>query len=205
MDRNTIIAAFMVVVLVAVFFVGSGYLGKVPSELQASPQQTDYTLNLVIKDSWYNSSAGYQPAFFVLSNGSLHSSADIHLPVSQLIRVNIVSYDQGISPPFLKSAANVTGTVYDQMGIYRENTTGLDSVDAGTINQVSSVNASLVTHTFTINIPGNMVNIPVEAGYNDSAFFMISQAGNFSWGCMCPCGMAPMSTPGWMMGTVHAN
>ncbi|MGC8618801.1 MAG: hypothetical protein ACP5UZ_08760 [Thermoplasmata archaeon] len=70
-----------------------------------------FQLILVITtNNFYNASVGYQPAFFVLQNGTLQSSANITIPANQKVEMTVINYDDGngtISPIY----ANVTGTL----------------------------------------------------------------------------------------------
>ena len=205
MKRNYLFAIVVIVIVVCGGFVGSLAVEQNSNLVSLLGQNPSYTLNLVIKDAWYNSTLGYQPAYFVLQNGQLESSASINLPVHKEIRINIVSYDTMISPPFYSSYAEVSGTVDGLMEVTSANSTVNTSFAADLSHVASAVSYAKVTHTFTISISGQTVNIPVQAGYNDTAFFEINQPGNYTWGCMCPCGQGPMETPGWMIGEVVAS
>lgn len=204
MKKNVLFAVVIIVVLVGGLSFWSLAAQSHASETSLLGQDPGYTLNLVIKDAWFNSTLGYQPAYFVLSNGTLESSANIILPAHEVIRVNIISYDTMISPPFFTSYANVSGTIENLMEITTGNSSLNSSFAPGMSRIASSVTYASITHTFSLSLPSGTINIPVEVGHNDTAFFEINQPGTYSWACMCPCGLGPMSTPGWMMGTVTA-
>ncbi|MCL5794602.1 MAG: hypothetical protein M1138_07255 [Candidatus Thermoplasmatota archaeon] len=182
---------------------GSSYAPSQSTQL-SFPQSNVFTINLVVKDSYFNSTLGMQPAFYVLQNGTMRSSSVIRLPVGEIIRINIVSYDSMVSPPFATSYSQVTGTLGNQAILLKDNSTLASPSALSRGETVTSVPYADISHTFTIGLPESTVNIPVEIGYNVTAFFEIGQAGVYSWGCMCPCGAGPMETPGWMMGSIEA-
>ena len=196
-----------ILVVVCVIFLGIGLGAAVNHATNSTPSinstKVGYTLNLVVKMEWYNASVGYAAKYMVLEkNGSLGSSAKINLPASQVIRIDIVSYDQGISPPYLQSYANVKGTISNSMILTAGNSTMNSSLSGSQALQVSSVNCGEITHTFSLGINSTLLNIPVEAGHNVTAYFELNNVGIYDWWCMCPCGEAAMSTPGWMIGEV---
>ncbi|MCL4328535.1 MAG: hypothetical protein M1151_07710 [Candidatus Thermoplasmatota archaeon] len=170
---------------------------KVPAKVQA-------TLNLVIKDKWYNASAGMQPAFFVLKNGALYNSSSIYLPAGEMIRVNIVSYDEMNSTLFMQSYSNVSGTLDNKIVQDSGNSTLASDTQLMRDPAVSSVSPSSVTHTFSLEANGTLINVPVTMGLNTTAYFDIENPGVYSWACMCDCGPS-MYASGWMFGTVYVS
>lgn len=171
-----------------------------------------YQLDLVeIMDVSYNSSAGAQPMFYVVQNGSLTSSANIFLPSNTRIVVTIISYDMGnASVP--SQYLSVTGTVGNEVSVI----SGMIASGANTSSQwshnVSEFSASEVLHTFTIlNGTSVLLNIPVVAGDTEMATFYLNSTGTFTWQCEAACGTGPygwggpMSTSGWMEGSVTVH
>ncbi len=183
---------------------GAIYVPPAQSSQSALPYNNAYTITLVVKDSYFNSTLGMEPAFYVLQNGTLSSSSVIRLPVGEIIRMNIVSYDTMVSPPFSTSYSQVMGTIDNQITLLRGNTSLASYSTLSHGISVSSIPYADISHTFTIGLANETVNIPVETGYNVTAFLEIGQPGTYSWGCMCPCGDVPMGTPGWMMGAIEA-
>lgn len=177
-----------------------------------------YSLTIVITtNNWFNNSIGYEPAFYVLQNDQLYSSANISLPAGVPIHLTIINYDDGAattSPQF----ANVSGTVGNV--VFVANNTNVNSTQtAGSANGITVVNSQPVTqvndsniaHTFTVQAGSvTVLNIPIEPSSVESATFTLA-AGLYNWHCMAACGSGPsgwggaMNTPGWMAGVVSAS
>ena len=173
---------------------------------------------LVTPRNWYNTSAGYQDAYFVLYRGDMYSSANLSFPANRLIVLTIINLDNGTST--LNPNGNfgsVTGTLGDTISIYNIGNIN-SSLTQGGIHvsggvQVSSVPANDISHTFTViagRTTGNPVilNIPVEPLSVVQASFIFYHSGVYIWQCEVACGSGPTgwggatATPGWMMGTV---
>ncbi|WP_276968641.1 hypothetical protein, partial [Metallibacterium scheffleri] len=114
--------------------------------------------------------------------------------------LRITSYDDGAAP--LTGAQTMFDAVQGTVG-------GIESVDG---KPVSSVPNADVSHTFTV--VGLGLNMPVPAAPTGGsvtvvARFVAERAGTFVWQCYAPCGSGensmggPMSTMGWMEGTVR--
>lgn len=177
-----------------------------------------YTLNLLALPGQPWNSTTTQPAFIVVSNGGLHSTANISLPADTEIVINIFNFDdQG--PLFQNSYANVTGTVGGKIFYLNDssvnssitgsatNPTGI-SVSGGVLAANMSVDA--VSHTFTIQEGSSTtVNIPIGAQATVQSSFYVNQTGTFNWMCMDECGfgtngmLGAMASQGWMMGTLY--
>ncbi|HLY76579.1 MAG TPA: hypothetical protein VKT21_01685 [Thermoplasmata archaeon] len=98
------------------------------------------------------------------------------------------------------------------------NWTGCECAVQGTVNGVETINgtpystvpSSNVAHTFSIPALGLNVLSP---GLSLVSFTIdVTQAGTYSWFCMDPCGTdpggysgGPMSTPGYMSGTMTVS
>lgn len=175
-----------------------------------------YSLDLVITtNNLFNQSVGYQPAFYVLVNGTLHSSSLLNLPSNKEIRLTIINFDDG-GAPTASQYASVTGTANDKISIV--NNTNVNSSQGGNgINikggsAVSQVPDSNIAHTFTILAAGNkvVVNVPAVPSSIITASFTLA-SGNYSWQCEAACGSGTsgwegaMNTPGWMAGTVDVS
>ncbi|MCL4333349.1 MAG: hypothetical protein M1424_01575 [Candidatus Thermoplasmatota archaeon] len=176
---------------------------------------TPYNLIMVITtNNVYNNTVGDQPAFFVLSNGTLMSSANISIPANRQIDLTIINYDNG-NGTLSSIFANVTGTLNGKETIL--NNTNVNSTNGGNqiaVNgsaEVSSVNVSMVSHTFTVFANGKEVlNIPVVESSIVQASFVLSP-GTYTWQCEVSCGSGSsgwdgaMNTVGWMTGTLTAQ
>ena len=192
----------------------TGYVNVVNMSTSNEP----YTLNLLtLPDQPWNSTQT-QPAFIVLSNGGLSSSANISLPASTRIDVNIFNFD-GNGPLFQNSYANVTGTVSGKIFMLNDTTvnstitgssgnpTGMSVSGGASVSQVSTDN---VSHTFTVTSGSTtMLNIPIAGDSIVQASFYLNQTGTYNWMCMDECGFGTngmqgaMSSPGWMMGSLY--
>ena len=149
----------------------------------AAPVHQAYQIYLTINANPANGWPQYTPANFSVPSGTL-------------VEFVITNYDNG-SSPVAAQYAQVNGTVGNTMTLNGTQT-------------VHSVNPNVVAHTFTFMsgaYAGFNVPIPVAAGAGGSptvvtfqAYF--NQTGTFTWNCMAPCGSGPMSTPGFMTGTL---
>ena len=190
---------------------------------QASPEQNvegvPFHLTLLVTPrNWFNSSVGYQDAYFVLQRGVLYSSANLSFPANRLIVLTIINLDNATSPLNPNgNYASVTGTLGDKIATYTiQNVNSSFSSNGISVSggiQTSSVPANDISHTFTViagRILGNPVilNIPVEPLSVVQASFIFYHSGVYVWQCEAACGSGPTgwagptATPGWMMGTV---
>jgi heme/copper-type cytochrome/quinol oxidase subunit 2 len=176
-----------------------------------------YDLNLVITtNNWYNNTIGYQPAYFVVHDGKLYSSASITIPANVPIAITIVNYDSGAAI-VASQFANVTGT---QGGnVFLVNDTNVNSTAGATGTgilvhggvPISSVPSNAVAHTFTIFLNGKtVVNIPVMPSSTEFATFVLSP-GVYHWQCEALCGSGhygdagAMLSTGWMNGVLKVG
>jgi hypothetical protein len=180
-----------------------------------------YQLTLVITtQNYFNASASTQPAFYVLQNNTLQSSANIKLPSNVPIQLTIRNYDDG---PANTSGiySKVVGTYNDQVAVYNDTLIQSYAIDPTATSAAgiaitggyatNYVNNTTISHTFTIfsNTTHNVVvNVPVLPSTVEQTTFMINQPGGYYWQCEAACGAGPdgmtgaMSTPGWMTGFV---
>lgn len=187
---------------------------------QASSVQP-YQLTLVVTtQNYFNASAGQQPAFFVLQNNTLLSSANIKLPANVPIQLTIRNYDDG---PATTNAtfSKVVGTYNDQVSVYNESFIQSYAVDPTSTAAsgiaitggiaTNYVDNNSISHTFTIfsnTTHSVVVNVPIMPSTLEQATFVLNQPGGYYWQCEAACG-APtgftgaMSTPGWMTGYVN--
>lgn len=206
-------------VIVAIIVIGGigigvtyGYsvTGHTGSTAGTSGSNGPYSLNLVeIMDVNYNSTLGAQPAYYMVQNGELVSTANISLPSHRAIHISITSYDMGnasVDPQYLK----VAGTVGNEVSVVRGMIAMGNNVSQAWETNLSVFSASEVLHTFTIlNGTHVLVNIPVIPGDTEFATFYLNTTGTLSWQCEAACGSGsagwegPMSTPGWMEGTIQ--
>lgn len=192
--REKLQSVFIVALLVIVFASSVTYILAQNSNQPASGY---YQLNLVIeKQAPANNSTSGMYSFFVLNNGGLGSSSIIKVPFGKEIKITIINYDPGISTPLSPYADNVSGTV--------GNTVVSTGVDATGLAQglqpdltVSHISGLELSHTFTTDTG---LNIPVFPNSTEVAYTYFNTVGNYSWGCMCQCGLEPMELAGSMEG-----
>lgn len=172
-----------------------------------------YAVTLIITtNNIYNQTIGDQPAYYLLENGSLHSSAVLNFPAGKTISLTIINYDDGPAD-VAAQYSNVVGTTNNQISIVNDTnvnssqgTSGI-SISGGAV--VSSVPDSNIAHTFTVlgNSGQTILNIPIPPSSVVHATFTLN-SGNYNWQCEAACGSGSvgwggaMSTPGWMTGTV---
>ena len=130
---------------------------------------------------------------FFSQHGTNPMPATITLPANANVTLTIKNGDDG-ADPVPAAYAKVTGTVG-----------GVETV-AG--QQISSMSANKVSHTFTVS--GLGLNIPLPATSTVTVTFHTpSKAGTYTWQCYVPCGTGsdgwggPMVTAGWMTGSIQ--
>ena len=222
MQKSEVLFAFGVVIIV----IGALFGGFMLSNLAAGNSGTgsgkggagSYDLTIVITtNNWFNSTIGYEPAFYVLQNSQLVSSGNISLPANVPIHLTIINYDNGAAATD-SQFANVTGTQGNVVFIMNDtsinstqpsNPSSGISVVAG--QPVSFVNDSDISHTFTVQLGSTTVlNIPIEPSAVESATFTLA-SGTYAWHCMAACGSGStgwagaMDTPDWMGGSVNVS
>ena len=191
----------------------TGYVSVKNMDLSNQP----YNLNLLVVPHQPWNSSQNQPAFIVLSNGALSSSANISLPADTEIETTIFNFDT-YGPLAQDSYANVTGTVGGKIFYFNDSNvnstvtgsqadpTGI-SVSGG--QSSSAIPAAQASHTFTIALGSSSINIPVADSSTVAASFYINQTGTYSWACWDACGFGSsgmegaMTAPGWMTGSVY--
>ncbi len=198
------VAVVAVIVLAGLGGYGLGFLGAAPAS--GGGASGPYRITLI--ETMNNMLGGaMQPMFEVVTSEGLGSSANISLPAHTLIVMTIVSYDTP-TPGSAGAYSNVTATVGNKIVLVNgTSATGSGNASMGSWeSNVSIIPASQLAHTFTVSALG--LNIPVEGGFTEVAYFYINETGSFTWLCMTPCGTGPngsggaMATPGWMMGTL---
>ena len=209
MKSNNIVY-LSVVAVVAIFIFGLGTGVAVNTFISSQGSSQPYELTLVITtNNTYNATVGAQPAYFVLQNGALKSSAVINLTAHRLIELTIINYDDG-NDTVPAAYANVTGTQNNQILVVgnnlmnaTENTNGISLTGAET---VSSLPLDYIAHTFTSTALG--LNIPVAPSSTEHATLYFNETGTFYWRCMVSCGSGSqgwdgaMLANGWMQGDI---
>ncbi|MDV3277199.1 MAG: hypothetical protein LYZ69_01870 [Nitrososphaerales archaeon] len=171
----------------------------------AKPTGGPYQLMLIepMNTAWNSTTS--QPKFYLVGPNGLESSANISLPVKTLVEVTIVSYDTP-TPGSQQQDGLVNGTVGGMVYMINGTTASMASTPMPWGQNVTSVPASLLAHTFTIQQLG--INIPVVGGNTEIAYLYFAHAGIYQWICLTPCGFGPngsegaMSSAGWMEGTI---
>lgn len=217
MQEKSFYAIVIAIVVVGGVGIGVAYYHQ-PTAPVSQKTSSPYDLTLVITtNNYFNATVPPQPAFYVLDNGTLQSSATINLPADRLINLTIVNFDDGaaspLGPPNATSFSyyNVSGTIGGVMQVV--NNTNVNSTQPATGNitlqggeTVSNVSIDGVSHTFTV--PSLNINVPVPPSSIVHAQLYLNGTGSYYWQCMAPCGSGPdgwqaaMATAGWMTGTV---
>ncbi len=214
MDINSKAIYAVLIVAVVASGIGIGYVMQHPNmadnDLSPAPgTDTVYHLTLVITTNNFFNSTQDQPAFYVLQNGTLKSSANIVLPADSLVVGTIVNYDDG-NATTPATYEKVTGTVGNQITVVNnslinstQTSNGINVIGAWTTNDVPAAD---IAHTFTVN--GINLNIPIVISSVVQFSFQTGSMGTYTWQCYAACGSGAsgweqaMSTPGWMTGTV---
>lgn len=229
MQEKSFYAIVIAIVVIGGVGIGVSYY-HTPAVARASgtSSSSPYQLTLVVTtNNQYNSSA-QQPAYYVLINGTLQSSATINLPANRVINLTIINYDDGAGGPLgggsgNNSLYNVIGTIGGTMQV--TNNTNVNSTLSGSTGSsgginvvggktVKSIPIGEAAHTFTILNSTNpnevVLNIPLPITSIVTAQFTLHN-GNYNWQCEAPCGTGAsgwggaMETPGWMTGTVAVS
>lgn len=209
---------YIVVIVIIVAVAGYGISLNVAS---ASAQNTGgnssgvYAMTLVITtNNIYNQTVQDQPAYYLLENGTLQSSAVLNIPAGKTISLTIINYDDG--PADVASTyANVVGTTNNQITVVNNtnvnSTQGSSGINVSNTTVVSQVPDTNIAHTFTVFSGSNVVlNIPLPPSSVVHATFTMN-SGSYTWQCEAACGSGPtgwsgaMSTPGWMTGTLEVS
>lgn len=211
MNEKVFYAIVTVIVVVGGIGVGVAYY-HAPAANVVKQKQGPYDLNLVeVMDANFGGGLGAQPRFYAVDNGSLQSVANITLPSDTQIVVTITAYDMGnasVAKQFLKPI----GVVGNQIEVINGTVAMGDNVSKQWETNLSSFPASQVLHTFTI-LQGSttVVNIPVMPGFTEVTSFYLNNTGSYTWQCEASCGSGstgwggPMSTAGWMEGSVYVE
>ena len=211
-----------VIGVVVVFVVGLG-AGMLLNSIKAP--STPFHLTLVLTDSNTYSVNNSQTSYFFLDdNGSLVSSANIHVPANTKIQVTIINYDDG-NDTVASSYLNVQGTLpingsqSNQMLVVRDeivNSTATPhnkTIDVSSNQKlvVSSVSSDMISHTFTVldvnkiidsSTVTQVLNVPIEPSSTSSFLLTFTHSGTYHWACEVPCGDNAMGTAGWMEGSL---
>jgi plastocyanin len=132
--------------------------------------------------------------------------AAISVPANRSVTFTVTNLD-GATPltSSLRTYSRVTGVIGNRMAIVPIKVTR-PKVAIGRAQEVDSVNATVVSHTFTI--PSLGINVPLLGSSRTSFTIRITKPGNYTWECVDPCGSgasgfgAPMGVVGYMAGTV---
>lgn len=211
MDPRTM--KYLPIIGIVVALLVGAFSGLAFSSLTAPSKP--YELTLVVTDNnFFNSSVGDQPAYFVLTDTGLHSSASISIPSHTEVDFTIINYDDGnttIAPQYAKVNGTMTNTMLMISDIEMNASEELSGINlhVNETQTISQLPVDDVSHTFTIlDQNGNiMFNIPVAPSSTIHADVNFQTTGTFHWQCFAPCGSnggwgGSMITPGWMEGSV---
>lgn len=213
MSKNLYIVAIVVIVAVAGYGITFNIAHAATQNSSSSSSTGPYAVTLVITtNNIFNQSVGDQPAYYLLENGTLHSSSLINFPAGRTISLTIINYDDG--PANVSSTyAQVVGTANNQITIINNtnvnSSQGTNGINLNGGSVVSQVPDSNIAHTFTVfSGDSPVLNIPVPPSSIVHATFTMT-SGSYTWQCEAACGSGSvgwngaMSTPGWMTGTVE--
>lgn len=190
--QSVLIVAFIIVVFVS----SIGYIVADGNNQQSSSGY--YQLNLVIEKQPSGNNSSNMYSFFVLNGGTIEPSNVINVPFGKEVKITIINYDPGTSLPLAQSAENVTGVVGGSIltssSVSVSSSQGLSIQSA---NSVDEIPAQEISHTFTTNTG---LNIPIFPHSTEVAYTYFNTVGDYSWGCMCQCGITSMDSAGSMTG-----
>ncbi|MDG7017340.1 MAG: hypothetical protein JRN73_03170 [Nitrososphaerota archaeon] len=196
--RSMKLAAIVLIAMIALGIVGWGWVIGTTTSVNVAvgaPQPFKLTLLITADSPWNATTSG--PRYWVVTPQGLESSANITLPVNTVIQLTII--DQDGATPIPAQYSNVEGTITNVISVTNDTTGAMQTA-------TSLDNDTQIGHTFTIQQLN--LNIPVGAHVNETAEFILTQTGTFTWRCEVPCGFGPaglngpMDGPGWMQGTV---
>ena len=179
-------ALVVVVGLVTGLGLGSGYGGSAKASSTSQGSNAPAYLYLTVAFNPVNGMDEYFPANF-------------SVPAHTLVHFVITNYDNGV---------NLVPTQYSQdLGVVGGVSTWDNSSMAAPVT-AGSVPLNEISHTFTLESGGYMLNVPVPAATDAahpttlsfSAYF--NTTGTFNWQCMAPCDEGSMATPGYMAGSI---
>ena len=190
--QSVLIVAFIIVV----FASSISYVFVEGSVQQSSSGY--YQLNLVIEKTPNGNNTSDMYSFYVLDNGILQPSNVIKVPFGKEVKITIINFDQGTSLPLASSAENATGVVGGT--ILTSSSVSISNAQALTAQSgqsVSEIPAPEISHTFTTDTG---LNIPIFPHSTEVAYTYFNTVGNYTWGCMCQCGIYSMDSAGSMVG-----
>jgi hypothetical protein len=136
--------------------------------------------------------------------------ANVSIPHGVPVVITITCYDNG-SNPVPSAFDDVIGTV--------GNTANFTLGPNETTQTLSNLSGPLVSHTFSVTLPGMagqlltgagkaLVNVPVPASSNGidpstvTFTVLFTSPGQYEWRCVAPCDPYSMITPGFMIGSI---
>ncbi|MEM0155868.1 MAG: hypothetical protein QW597_04625 [Thermoplasmataceae archaeon] len=214
MNERAFYAIVIAIVVVGGIGIGLAYDHQASTGTAASSGPFHLTL-AIIPGLYFNSTYPDQPAYFIVNNGTLESSANISVPAHMLIDLTIVDYDSGPgtgTPPVYQNVSGTVGNVVylfnstlAQGGVKAGASNASISINSNTTKVISHMSIADIAHTLTVSSPGSTsatLNIPVGHGVEFAQFY-VNVTGTYNWNCNVPCGTAAMETSGWMMGTFY--
>ena len=137
------------------------------------------------------------------------SPASFAIPANQAVKISVTNLDGSTPlPSSLQSYAKVRGVVGGSMTVVPIRVNH-PKASAGQSRRIDALNATAVSHTFSI--PALGINVPIPGAARISFTVRITKPGTYSWECFDPCGSgasgfgAPMSVTGYMAGTVTVS
>ncbi len=191
--QPVLIAVFITVVLVS-------SIGIVFAENNSQESGSGYyELEMVIEKE-YNLENNLTNiySFFVINNGVVQPSNIITVPFGKAVKITIINYDDGISLPMTPTSNLITGVVNDSISIYGQVTVAnVHNLGLQSGKYTNDIPISELSHTFSTSTG---LSIPIIPNSTVVAYTYFNTVGNYTWGCMCDCGIVSMSTGGSMVG-----
>jgi hypothetical protein len=199
----TQVALVIGLVVVVAFVAGLGLGGSTGSQSGASPP-TESSTPSYLYFTVTTSAATHYDTFY---------PANVSIPHGHPVVITITSYDPGVN--------NVTSPYTDVIGAVG-GTANFTYGANGTPEVRSSLANGLISHTFTVTLPGlagsvllgagkPMINVPVPVSPDGvipvavTFEVVFDHAGEFVWSCLAPCDPYSMQTPGFMIGSISVS
>ncbi len=158
-----------------------------------------YQLNLVIEKE-YSSAKNLTNtySFFVVENGVVQPSDIIYVPFGKAVKITIINYDGEISEPMTPTSNLISGVTNQSISVYNQVTvSNMYNLGHQSGRYSDAIPVSELSHTFTTSTG---MSIPILPHSTEVAYTYFNTVGNYTWGCMCDCGIASMGISGSMMG-----
>jgi hypothetical protein len=181
------------VVLAGLFAVRAPGFGSVQTASPVAANAAEVQMTIVTNGGPQHDSPAFTPATFAI-------------PANQAVTISVTNLDGATPlPSSLQSYAKVKGVVGQSMAVTPIRISH-PKVAKGQTRRLDELNASVVSHTFSI--PALGINVPITGASRTTFTIQVAKPGTYSWECFDPCGSGPsgfgppMGVVGYMAGTV---